>query len=238
MVENWIKHIGGDGTLRHFLWWSGLGREQNSVGDQQAAKTADTAASDKIVGAINAMGDKIAKAQNSQNGTTPVVPQPVTVTVNPPVVNVTVTQTVNGIGTENQSSSQTIPSYPSGISFTFEGLVYGGNFNTYKGKIEESSIDHAWGSGGPFGLTRFSVKWRGSALVEEAGSYRFTVRVDDCVRLYVDDVCLIDKWTSPQLATDYTAEVQLARGGHKILLKYFNDVQGDSVVKLSCQKIS
>jgi hypothetical protein len=215
--------------------------------DQRLAKIAvspapppvDTTASDKIVGAINAVGDKIAKAQNSQNTTTPVVPQPVTVTVNPPVVNVTVTQTVNGIATENQSSSQNEPSYPYGLRLgELEGLVYAGNFNIYKGTIKESVIDHNWGWSGPFDLTRFSIKWRGAVWVEEAGYYRFTVRADDRVRLYIDDACLIDRWTSPQSATDYTADIQLTEGSHKIILKYFNDVQGDSVIKLSYQRIS
>jgi len=165
----------------------------------------------------------------------PQSPQP-NITVNP-LVNVTVNQTVNGIRTENQSSSQITPSYPAGINFTLEGLVYGGNFNAYKGMLEESSIDHVWGSGGPFGLTRFSVKWRGSVVIEESGRYRFTVLGDDRVRLEVDDQAVIDKYVSGQPATEYAVDLDLTAGAHKIVLKYFNDIVGDSRIRLSCVRI-
>ena len=161
-------------------------------------------------------------------------PAPVNVIINPPIVNVTVSQTVNGAAAESDSSQVS----PAAINFPeFKGLVYEGNFNTYKGIIEESVIDHTWGSGGPFGLTRFSVKWRGSVVVEESGRYRFSVLADDRVRLEVDDKMVIDKWVSSQPATEYTVDLDLAAGAHKIVLKYFNDVVGGSRIKLSCQRI-
>ncbi len=191
------------------------------------------------------------RAVKTVGPTTPAAPQqfsqlqrfqqpPVTVIVNPPAVtvNVTVTQIVNGMESQSSSQKLTTPTDLRGLSMgVLEGLVYEGNFNTYKGTIKESVIDHDWGLGGPFGLTRFSIKWRGAVLVQDAGYYRFAIRADDSIRLYIDDVLLIDKWISPQAATDYTADIQLAQGSHKILLKYFNDVQGDSVMKLSCWKI-
>lgn len=161
-------------------------------------------------------------------------PAPVNVVINPPIVNVTVSQTVNGATTESDLSQVS----PATINFPeFKGLVYEGNFNTYKGIIEESVIDHAWGSGGPFGLTRFSVKWRGSVVAEETGRYRFSVLADDRVRLEVDDKMVIDKWVSSQPATEYTVDLDLTAGAHKIVLKYFNDVVGGSRVKLSYQRI-
>ena len=132
----------------------------------------------------------------------PQPPQPVTVTVNPPVVNVTVTQTMNGTKSESQSSSKTTLVYPSGIGFEgLKGLVYNGNFNEYKGTLDDgSAVDHTWWSGGPFGLNRFSVKWRGSVVIEESGRYRFSVFSDDRVRLEVGNQRLIDKWVSGQSA--------------------------------------
>jgi len=177
---------------------------------------------------------------NVPNTTTvPQQPSSVTVTVNQPVVNVTVSQTVNGDKTDGQSSSQTTSYDPTGISFEdLQGLVYNGNFNDYKGILEDgSNLDHSWWSGGPFGLNRFSVKWRGSVVVNEDGRYRFTVLGDDRIRLEVDDQTVIDKWVSGQPATEYAVDLDLSSGAHKIVLKYFNDIVGDSRVKLSCQRI-
>lgn len=216
---------------------------KNSQKDQQKTETTVTLPPpvppkdySKEFEELKGMVANLNKPGNSTQQSQP--PQPVNVTVNPPVVNITVTQTVNGIETGGQSSSQTVPSYLYGISFTeLKGLVYAGNFNTYKGTIEESSIDHNWGSGGPFGLTRFSIKWRGSVVVEESGRYRFTVFADDLVRLDVGGEVVINKWTSGQSATEYTAEVDLAAGAHQIVLKYFNDIVGDSRIKLVCQKV-
>ena len=179
---------------------------------------------------------------NNVPNTTPVPQQPssVIVTVNPPVVNVTVSQTVNdGDKSDSQASSQTTSYGSAGIGFEeLKGLVYNGNFNEYKGILEDgSNLDHTWWSGGPFGLTRFSVKWRGSVVVEESGRYRFTVLGDDRVRLEVDDQAVIDKWVSGQPATEYAVDLDLTAGAHKIVLKYFNDIVGDSRIKLSCQRI-
>lgn len=166
-------------------------------------------------------------------------PAPVIVTVNPPVVNVTVIQTVNGVATENPLSS-TVPSCQSGINFEdLKGFVYNGNFNSHcEGVLDDgSSLDHSWGSGGPFGFTCFSVKWRGSVVVSESGRYQFNVLADDRVQLYVDGKCRIDKWISGQPITTYTVSMDLTAGQHTIILRYFNDIVGDSRIRLSCQRI-
>jgi hypothetical protein len=86
------------------------------------------------------------------------------------------------------------------------------------------SLNFNFGDGGPdaacgLGVDFFSARW--ARTVNFAASiYRFSVTVDDGVRLYVDGQLKIDKWF-PQGATTYTADVPLSAGAHEVKLEYF-----------------
>jgi hypothetical protein len=98
-------------------------------------------------------------------------------------------------------------------------------------------IDFDWGSGSPDAALpsdSFSARWRGATAFDQ-GVYRFTVTVDDGVRLWVDDVLVIDSWKSGS-KRDLTAEVGLARGEHTLRLEYFEN-RGTAVVRLSWEKL-
>jgi subtilisin-like proprotein convertase family protein len=63
----------------------------------------------------------------------------------------------------------------------------------------ERSIDYNWGNGEvACGLVDMvSVRWTADLTVPMSGAYTFYTTTDDGVRLYLDGVRIIDKWTSP-----------------------------------------
>ena len=84
-----------------------------------------------------------------------------------------------------------------------------------------------WGSGPPapgIGNDNFSVRWT-AAREFKAGLWRFHVRVDDGVRLWVDGELIIEQWHD-QSPKKYTADKVLSEGEHDIKLEYFESGGG------------
>jgi len=91
----------------------------------------------------------------------------------------------------------------------------------------DDTIDFNYGNGSPTaGIPNdnFSVRWSRSPYFEE-GRYRFHVRVDDGVRLYVDDALIIDQWNDGS-EREYTADRNLGSGNHSIRLEYYENSGG------------
>lgn len=86
----------------------------------------------------------------------------------------------------------------------------------------DGSASFDWGGGGPGGAVlndHFSARWtRTISLID--GNYRFHVRADDGVRLWVDNTLVIDKWRD-QGATEYTIDRGLLGGNHSIKIEYY-----------------
>jgi len=85
------------------------------------------------------------------------------------------------------------------------------------------------------GADNFSVIWYRRINVPP-GNYRFTVTVDDGVRLRIDGNLIIDKWFA-QAPTTYTANVYIGRGDHIIALDYF-EAGGGALARLNWTPIS
>jgi arylsulfatase A-like enzyme len=97
----------------------------------------------------------------------------------------------------------------------------------------EGAIDHAWGNGGPGGGVNtdgFSARWVGTHTFA-GGTYTFTARTDDGIRVWVDGTLLIDAWKN-QPATTYTASRTLSPGDHEVKVEYFENT-GWAVTRLS-----
>ena len=93
-------------------------------------------------------------------------------------------------------------------------------------------IDFNWGTGPPapnLPVDNFSVRWTQTIAFVE-GHYRFHVRVDDGVRLYIDDVLIIDEWRDGAVR-EIVAERWLAAGNHTIRVEYY-DRTYDAVIQL------
>ena len=90
----------------------------------------------------------------------------------------------------------------------------------------DKEINFAWGTGSPaqgMPADSFSVRWTRS-IAMNAGSYRFTVTVDDGVRLWVNGHLLIDAWKD-QVST-YTGTIYLPGGNIPVKMEYYENTGG------------
>jgi hypothetical protein len=98
---------------------------------------------------------------------------------------------------------------------------------------DDAAINFSWGTGSPgtgINADNFSVRWTNYVSLA-AGTYRFTVRADDGVRLWIDDVLVLDRWIE-QPATTYTVDRTLTAGYHSIRLEYL-EAAGEALIQLS-----
>jgi uncharacterized protein YraI len=94
-----------------------------------------------------------------------------------------------------------------------------------------------WGPNPPgpgLGSQYWSARWITIQYLN-AGLYRFTVTVDDGVRLYIDGQLVIDAWRD-QAATTYAANVQVSAGNHAIQVDYYQGL-GDATIAVSWQYV-
>jgi hypothetical protein len=84
------------------------------------------------------------------------------------------------------------------------------------------SIAWDWGTGSPDAAipkNHFSARWR-RAVIAGPGTYRFQVTSDDGVRLYLDNMLVIDEWHERRTTTS-VIDVLLTSGQHLVVLEYF-----------------
>jgi hypothetical protein len=109
---------------------------------------------------------------------------------------------------------------------SFTGNYYNGqNFNTLVLTRNDPAINFNWAGGSPAaGVTveDFSVRWVGN-FVFSGGSHTFTMRSDDGIRLYIDDVLVQDSWY-PRGSTTDVRVVTMTAGTHNIRFEYFEVV--------------
>ncbi|MHB9034394.1 MAG: PA14 domain-containing protein [Anaerolineae bacterium] len=97
---------------------------------------------------------------------------------------------------------------------------------------EDPVIDFQWGDSAPGSgvpADNFSVLWEGIWNFD-AGGIRITALTDDGVRVWVDDVLVIDAWLE-QAPTLTTADVYMQAGQHHIKVEYF-DASGGAQAKV------
>ncbi len=91
----------------------------------------------------------------------------------------------------------------------------------------DQKVDFAFGTGGPgkgIGGTNFSARWTRTRFFE-AGRYRFRVLADDGVRIWLDNVLIIDEWhdTPPK---EYVSVHQVSAGNHNLQIDYYQHLGG------------
>lgn len=102
----------------------------------------------------------------------------------------------------------------------------------------EVGIDFDWGDGSPHPWIQsdnFSAQWTQSANLP-AGTYRFSATMDDGMRIWVDNVLLVDSWSDSQAHT-ITVDVFLSAGNHDITVQYY-EAGGVAVAKMNYVLIS
>ena len=106
---------------------------------------------------------------------------------------------------------------------TYYNDKYFGEFALQRQDLE---VNFNWFTGSPFSdmqQDRFSVHWE-KVEYFKGGPYRFYAIADDGVRVYVDDQLIIDAWVI-QPATEYTADLNLSEGPHKIVVDYYEEAE-------------
>ncbi|MDX1415640.1 MAG: PA14 domain-containing protein [Candidatus Promineifilaceae bacterium] len=91
---------------------------------------------------------------------------------------------------------------------------------------DENEVIHNWGQGSPapgiINNDHFSARYT-RTLNLAAGTYRFTARADDGIRLWINGQLVIDQWyDSP--ATPLSVELDLPAGVHHFVAAYYENV--------------
>lgn len=103
---------------------------------------------------------------------------------------------------------------------------------------QDAAIDFDWQSGSPdtaIAADSFSASWS-AAISFEAGNYRFTAVADDGVKIYVDDVLLLEDW-NVHPATTTMGEKELTAGSHTVRVEYF-EATGMASITVSWEKLA
>ncbi|HKQ67779.1 MAG TPA: PA14 domain-containing protein [Polyangiaceae bacterium] len=93
----------------------------------------------------------------------------------------------------------------------------------------DPTIDFEWGNGSPdpaIGTDTYSARWTGQIQPAGSGSYTFETETDDGVRLWINNVLVVDKFID-QGPTKYTASVVLVAGvKYDIKMDYYENGGG------------
>ncbi len=98
---------------------------------------------------------------------------------------------------------------------------------------EDANIDFDWGTGSPgdgVPSDRFSARWTRYIDVTP-DTYRFSATSDDGIRVWIDDVLLLDHWYDHPAET-FTFDTYLGEGHHLVRVEFYEN-GGDAVAKLS-----
>ncbi len=101
----------------------------------------------------------------------------------------------------------------------------------------ENSIDFNWFDGSPdprINSDNFSARWTRTVNFP-AGTYRFYATMDDGMRIWIDNVLVIDSWTHSQ---EHTMTVdRFMNGNHSIRIDYF-EAGGAATARFNWQLIN
>jgi LysM repeat protein len=95
---------------------------------------------------------------------------------------------------------------------------------------QDPEVRFNWYTGSPgdgMPNDRFSVRWERTVNFPQ-GSYRFLATSDDGVRVYIDDIQVIDGWNEHP-ATEYAADVYIYGGPHKVVVEYYEEAGEASI---------
>lgn len=108
------------------------------------------------------------------------------------------------------------------------------NMTSLRATRIDPQVNFAWDTGIPHPSLAgdyFSVCWTGFITPVQGGSYTFYVTADDGVRLWVNNVLLVNEWKN-QAPTEYSAAVTLTAGtAHSIRIDYYEN-SGGATMKL------
>jgi N-acetylmuramoyl-L-alanine amidase len=95
---------------------------------------------------------------------------------------------------------------------------------------DDSGVNFNWGEGAPasgVAANNFSARWT-RTLYFDTATYRFHLKGDDGIRLWVDGNLLIDQWKD-QGFTEYTRDWALGAGNHSLKVEYYENGGGAAI---------
>jgi outer membrane protein OmpA-like peptidoglycan-associated protein len=115
------------------------------------------------------------------------------------------------------------------LSYAQDGLIgeyYSGtNFEQKVMTRIDPKIDFHWRYEAPskdMPLSYYSIRWTGKILAPETGKYLFSAKMDDGIRLWVNDVPMINAWDLHDMG-DFSNSIILEKGKtYTIKVEYFN----------------
>lgn len=117
----------------------------------------------------------------------------------------------------------------SNLTFAQSGLkadfYNGANFNQFVGTRIDGNIDFYWNSRSPIkGMNPnlCSVRWTGQLKSPKTGSYTFSARVDDGIRVWIDGDLVIDNWQLNDVGYSKGKKEMVADQSYDIEVEYFN----------------
>ena len=101
----------------------------------------------------------------------------------------------------------------------------GSHFVTFvRGRLDPT-VNFDWPSSSPaagVSADNFSVRWTGQVQAPVTGNYTFTTMADDGVRLWVNNVLIVDNWVDQAVTTRTSAPVALVAGTlYTIRMEYY-----------------
>ena len=102
----------------------------------------------------------------------------------------------------------------------------------------DPDVNFNWGRGAPapgMPVDNFSVRWTRRLSFPLTQPYRFVLRSDDGVRLWIDGALIIDEW-HPATGTAYTRDVNLTAGWHAFRIEYYEG-SGDAYVQFRIENV-
>jgi len=100
------------------------------------------------------------------------------------------------------------------------------------------NVGFNWGGaspGQPIGADSFSVRWTGSLIVPESGTYTFSTNSDDGVRLSVNGDWIVNNWGDHSATVNRAAPIFLEAGEPVAIKMEFYENGGDAVAQLLWQ---
>lgn len=127
------------------------------------------------------------------------------------------------------------PTTPSGTGTGLLGTYF--NNRDFTGSVvsrTDPTVNFNWGNGIPISgidANTFSVAWTGFVVPQFTESYTFYTRTDDGVRLWINNIQVINNWTN-QAASERSGSISLIAGQkYPIRMEYYENL-GKAVAQL------
>ena len=137
---------------------------------------------------------------------------------------------VDVLGNESAFAETTAYRPPAPTSGTGLKAEYFDNTNFTSPRLTrvDAAVDFNWSTGSPdasMGVDTFSVRWTGQIQALETNSYTFTLRADDGVRMWVNGVLVINKFTNAGVVKEHVSTPVQLTAGEKVDIKieYFEN---------------